>query len=366
MFTTVYSEILDLIDNVDPIKYGQTRNYVDGAVTRLSPYVSRGVISTKQIAQCTLAKGYTTSQISSFLKELAWRDYFQQVWIAKGDAIDQDLKQAQENVTHYNTPSAILKANTTIEAVDTGIRELYDTGYMHNHCRLYVASMACNIAQSHWKNPAQWMYYHLLDADWASNALSWQWVAGSNSTKKYVANQENINRYCHTNQQKTFLDKSYEDLAGIAIPVELTATEPFVLPTNLPITKPPIIDEALPTYIYNFYNLDPDWNTDIKANRILLLEPSFFKKYPVCDRTIAFILELAKNINNIQVVVAEFDELVADSSLTIHYKEHPTTQHYRGIQHQRDWLSPAIRGYFPSFFNYWKKLQGELLTLQAV
>ena len=57
---------------------------------------------------------------------------------------------------------------------------------------MYVASIACNIAQSHWIVPAKWMYYYLLDADWASNSLSWQWVAGTN-LKKYFANQQNIN-----------------------------------------------------------------------------------------------------------------------------------------------------------------------------
>ncbi|WP_080058277.1 FAD-binding domain-containing protein [Spirosoma aerolatum] len=366
MFTTVYREILDSIDQIDPIRYGQTRNYVDGAVTKLSPYVSRGVISTRQIAQRVLNKGFTPDQISPFLKELAWRDYFQQVWIAQIDAIDHDLKQPQENVEHHQIPSAILKANTTIEAIDTGIRDLYDTGYMHNHCRMYVASIACNIARSHWKNPAQWMYYYLLDADWASNALSWQWVAGSNSNKKYFANQENINRYCYTNQEKTFLSKRYEEFPLDNIPAELTTTESFALQTNLPITEPPVIDDTLPIYVYNFYNLDPAWDAHVKANRILLLEPSFFKKYPVCDKTISFLTDLSKNIDVIQIVVAEFDELFANRSTPIHYKEHPTTRHYKGIQHERDWLSPVVRGYFPSFFGYWKKLEGQLPMLLEV
>jgi deoxyribodipyrimidine photo-lyase len=90
------------------------------------------------------------------------------------------------------------------------VEELKQTGYMHNHLRMYVAAIACNIGHSHWHLPARWMYYHLLDADWASNALSWQWVAGSFSSKKYYANQENINKYCHTQQRNTFLDVSYE------------------------------------------------------------------------------------------------------------------------------------------------------------
>ena len=86
---------------------------------------------------------------------------------------------------------------------------------MHNHLRMYVASIVCNVAQSHWINPARWMYYYLLDADWASNSLSWQWVAGSNSNKKYFANQDNINKYCLTTQKGTFLDLDYQKISKI-------------------------------------------------------------------------------------------------------------------------------------------------------
>ena len=88
---------------------------------------------------------------------------------------------------------------------------------MHNHLRMYTASICCNIGQYHWLRPAKWMYYHLLDGDWGSNALSWQWVAGTNSNKKYIANQANINKFCYSNDQNTFLDKSYELLSKFEI-----------------------------------------------------------------------------------------------------------------------------------------------------
>ena len=78
-------------------------------------------------------------------------------------------------------PKAVVEANTTIDAIDEAINELYQNGYMHNHMRMYLASLCCNIAKCHWKHPAKWMYFYLLDGDLASNTLSWQWVAGSNS-----------------------------------------------------------------------------------------------------------------------------------------------------------------------------------------
>jgi deoxyribodipyrimidine photo-lyase len=120
-FPLGYKDILGRIEAIDPIQYGRSRNYLDGAVTRLSPYLSRGVISTRQVAQAVLAKGYKPRDIESFLKELAWRDYFQQVWIAKGEAIDRDVKQAQAQVAHTLLPAAIDAAATGIEAIDAEV-----------------------------------------------------------------------------------------------------------------------------------------------------------------------------------------------------------------------------------------------------
>ncbi|MDX1409150.1 MAG: FAD-binding domain-containing protein, partial [Saprospiraceae bacterium] len=197
-FPARYEDIVARIDHIDPVAYGRTRNYLDGAVTRLSPYISRGVISTRQVMNRVLDRGYNPARIEKFLQELAWRDYWQQVWVALGEGINYDLRRPQEQVEHWVMPKAVAEAATGIDAVDAGIRELYDTGYMHNHLRMYLAAITCNIGRSHWRTPAQWMYYHLLDGDWASNALSWQWVAGTNSRRKYIANQDNINKFCHT------------------------------------------------------------------------------------------------------------------------------------------------------------------------
>ena len=354
-FQTDYNEIIAQIYQIDPIAYGRSRNYLDGAVTKLSPYISRGVISTKIIAEIVLAKGYEPDQIEHFLKELAWRDYFQRVWMGLGD-INKDIKQLQPNYSHTAIPKVLVDANTGISAVDDGIKHLKDTGYLHNHLRMYVASIACNIGQSHWLNPAKWMYYYLIDADWASNALSWQWVAGSFSKKKYFANQENINKYCHTQQIGTFLDRPYEELPNMEIPESLKAHELLLLKTTLPDQKPINLNQQLPTYIYNFYNLDPSWDKHIKANRILLLAPSFFEMYPVCENTIDFILKLCRNIDGIQIYVGEFDALATQLGDSItHYKEHPTNQYYTGTEHPRDWMFKEVTGNFPSFFAYWKK-----------
>ncbi|MBY0424556.1 MAG: deoxyribodipyrimidine photolyase, partial [Cytophagales bacterium] len=158
MFPTDLKSIYQRIEQIDPMAYAQTRNYVDGKVTRLSPYISRGVISTKQVAESLLRKGYELNQLTSILQELAWRDYFQLVWIEKGDQLNDDLKHPQSPVSTYGIPTSVLEAKSGISAIDDAIRELYDTGYLHNHLRMYTAAIVCNLANSHWKNPSQWMY----------------------------------------------------------------------------------------------------------------------------------------------------------------------------------------------------------------
>lgn len=359
MFETKLENIIERATQVEPVKYGNTRNFLDGAVTRLSPYISRGVISTKFVLEKTLTKNYKFYEIEKFLMELAWRDYFQNVWLTKN--IDEEIKQPQPDVKNYSLPKAVLQAKTGIEALDSGINNLYETGYVHNHQRMYIASVVTNIAKSHWKIPAQWFYYHLLDADWASNALSWQWTCAAFSNKKYYANQENINKYCNANQHGTFLDLDYSEFHDLAIPEILQELETPVLRTNLPKKEAIEIDISLPTLVYNFYNLDPFWRNETPANRVLLLEPSHFEKYPVADKTIEFALKLAENIEGIKIYVGEFSELKTEFNLSeIYFKEHPTNAHYAGTQDARDWMFPEIHGYFPSFFSFWKKCEKPL------
>jgi deoxyribodipyrimidine photo-lyase len=360
IFPTTYPEILQRIDEIDPVAYGKTRNFIDGAVTKLSPYISRGVISLPMVKEVILKK-YNRYQSEKLLQELAWREYWQRVWEEKGDLIFSDLKHEQLSVHTHRIPSAVIHAATQIEAIDHSIRDLYQTGYMHNHCRMYVASIICNIAKCHWLQPSQWMYYHLLDGDLASNSLSWQWVAGTFSSKKYYCNQENINKYCYSHQRHTFLDESYEVLPVKEIPDILKNTESLNLSTKLPASCRPLIKEQLPTLIYNAYNLDPLWHKDIEANRILLLEPSHYHTHPVSEKVINFIMDLSKNISGIQIYTGEFSSLVSyTGNSKIIYKKHPTCIHYTGESESYDYLFPQVSGYFPSFFSYWKKCEALL------
>jgi deoxyribodipyrimidine photo-lyase len=357
-FPTDYPSIINRINRIDPVQYARTRNYIDGAVTGLSPYLSRGVISLPQVRDAILAR-YKFYEAEKLLQELAWREYWQRVWQATGDGIFTDLRQVQAGVAHRKLPVALQHATTGINAVDESIRLLYKTGYMHNHFRMYTAAIACNIGQAHWLQPARWMYYHLLDGDLASNSLSWQWVAGAFSSKKYYCNQENINKYSKTQQTATFLDTGYESLAAMEKPPEaLKQMCDFHQVTVLPKTNVPYIDTTIPTLVYNTCNLDPLWHNDIAANRILLLEPSHFTKYPVSNNVLNFIIALAANIPDIQVFTGEFSylqQLVHTQEIV--FKSHPAFTHYTGKAESYNYMFPGVSGYFASFSGYWKKCQ---------
>ena len=358
-FTVDYASILNKIEAINPVKYAHSRNYIDGQVNYLSPYISRGVISTKQVLKSLLAKDYSFEQLEPLIQQLCWRDYFQR--IAQVKDINTEIKQVQEHVKHQAIPLSILEAKTGIQAIDQAIETLFESGYIHNHNRLYLAALTCNIGKSHWLHPAKWMYYHLLDGDWASNACSWQWVAGANSSKKYYANQENINKYTASKQRNTYLDTSYEVLPEMEIPDSLTTTEEFNFEITLPEGDSIQIIPNQPIFIYNYYNLDPLWHKDEPGNRILLLEPEFFQNYPLSKKCMDFMLDLSKNIQDIQIYVGSFQSFSAEYKETsIYYKEHPLNLAYLGVQEERDWISNDVVGYYPSFFSYWKKVKKHL------
>ncbi|MDC3337352.1 deoxyribodipyrimidine photolyase [Flavobacteriales bacterium] len=318
------------------------------------------MISTKQVFTAIKSSGISWEKSEKLIQELAWRDYWQQVWIAKGDEIHKDLKHPQSPVRNYKMPKAITTAQTGINAVDEAIQELYASGYMHNHMRMYVAALCCNIAQCHWRESAKWLYAHLLDGDLASNQLSWQWVSGANASKKYYANQNNINKYWGSNQKNTFLDVDYADFPEMDVPAVL---QPSI---NLEI-KPRLLKEPIPkldsnqiTAVYNYYNLDCDWLTGSEYQRVLLIEPSIFERFPITQKCIDFMMELANNISNIHIFIGEFCELEKYiDSRKISYKEHPLNTHYSGNVYPREWLSD-VEGYYRSFFGFWKQCKKQI------
>jgi deoxyribodipyrimidine photo-lyase len=375
-----YAALLEQVKSYQPGKYHATRNYTNGAVTSWSPYISRGLLSPVLVMEQLKLK-YSYQEWIGFMQQMAWREYFQRVWQHQGGLILEDLKSMQTNVILKQLPLPMQNASTGIHTLDNAIHQLYDTGYLHNHLRMYLSMLHSNIFKAAWLPGAKWMYAHLFDHDPAANFLSWQWVAGTFSSKKYIANQENINKYTNIKQEGTFIDTEYENLteaifnaAGQIKPNHAgkwpaPLDQNFNIDTNTILNNikeqnlPQIFDinklsSNKPYCIYNSFNLDPIWHADEDVHRILLLEPNHFNQFPVTEKVLQFVIDLATtNITDIQIFIGNFESLSQHIQTSIYFKEHPTTKHYQGIQEERDWLFPQVNGYFPSFFGYWKKCE---------
>ena len=355
-FPTTLEAVLERIDQFDPERYARSRNFIHGGVSYLSPYLSRGFITVPQVVSRLNERGFGIGNAEKFIQELAWRDFYTRTWFQKGDQIFEDIRHPQEGVLHSGLPAAVLHSSTGIQALDKHLAALPETGYLHNHVRMYLAAVTCNVGKFHWSEPAKWLYYHLLDGDLASNALSWQWCAGTFSNKRYYANQENINKYAGTNQVGTFLDYSYEDLPLQSAPEVLKESVKPFLDFTPPVTKPLEIDPNVPTYIYTHYTLDPTFHAGEIGNRILVLEPSHFAKHPISPKVLQFILDLAKNIPGIQVYFGEYRDLNVRGI----FCDHPINAHFQGIREEHPSLVPGLVGEFTSFFSYWNKLSKKL------
>ena len=207
--------------------YARSRNHLEGAVTRLSPYITHGMLTLPQVLAAVQAdelsrdpKGRGLRPDHKFINELAWREYFHHVWTHEGKGVFSSLHEGPMPESAYARalPSDIAQGCTGVPAIDQAVRELYDTGYLHNHARMWLASYVVHLRKVHWRAGADWMFAHLLDGDLASNHLSWQWVAGTGSHKPYLFNAGNVEKFApaHWHSRGTVIDASYEVLEAVA------------------------------------------------------------------------------------------------------------------------------------------------------
>jgi deoxyribodipyrimidine photo-lyase len=184
---------------INPIKYASTRNFSDGHVTKLSPYISHGIISLNEVRNYALELCSQPIQITKFIQELAWRDFWHRILAAHPDWSWQDVEPYKTGyrASDYDDtlPKDIKEGKTGVACLDGFINELLTTGYIHNHARMYLASYVVHFRRVKWQAGAKWFLEHLLDGDIASNNLSWQWVASTFSNKPYIFNLENVAKY---------------------------------------------------------------------------------------------------------------------------------------------------------------------------
>lgn len=179
-------------------RYAATRNHLDGEVTRLSAYLRHGCLSLAEVRDAAL-EHHKPYEVQKFVSELGWRDYYQRVYAAVGNRLLEDLEPYKTGLSPDDyaddLPADIPAGETGLACMDAFARELADTGYLHNHARMWVAAYVVHHRRVKWQAGARWFLTHLLDGDVASNHLSWQWVASTFSHKPYFFNRENLERY---------------------------------------------------------------------------------------------------------------------------------------------------------------------------
>ncbi len=352
------AELINYIETIDAAKYARQRNYTGGS-TRLSEYISRGMISLPEVRDIILEHN-TPSSAWKLINELSWREYWQLVWQIRGDGIFEYIRPLTSEI-RLGIPEAVIDATTGIAALDSGIRQLIDTGYIDNHMRMWLAGLICNVAHCDWKIGADWMHSYLVDGDYASNHLSWQWVAGSYTGKPYLPQQENINKYTKTTQRDTYLDKTYSQIAAMPVPGELSEIvtrlpdQTAVLPAST-ITHDELAD-APEILLYSPWTLDPSWRQRSAAYRVLLLDTNMFGDHHFNQNVIDSILWFAKQIPDMKILFDTPQALAAVSGSIIR-KSYAGIKSWPGIVDQPDLLYPAVKPlFYPSFSAFWKAIK---------
>lgn len=162
-------------------QYDQVRDFPSSSGTsRLAPHIHFGEISPRQVWQCAYATEKTKG-VEVFLKELLWREFsLNQLWqhpALRTQPIRKEFNAFgwQNNETHL---AAWQRGRTGIPIVDAGMRELWQTGWMHNRVRMICASYLVKHLLIPWQEGEKWFWDTLCEADEAANGASWQWVAG--------------------------------------------------------------------------------------------------------------------------------------------------------------------------------------------
>ena len=183
-------------------KYAADRNFDPGPENRnntslLSQYISHRIIDEQETIRSAYQK-FPFKKIEKFVQEVFWRTYWKgwlemrpQVW----DDYNQDLNNLQNELNSSNYKEAI-EGNTKIPCFNDWVLELKEFGYLHNHARMWFASIWIFTLGLPWQLGADFFLKHLLDGDPASNTLGWRWVAGLHTKgKHYLASEWNINKF---------------------------------------------------------------------------------------------------------------------------------------------------------------------------
>ena len=184
-------------------EYSRLRNFDYGPDNRsniscLSPYITHGIISELEVIKKSLSK-FSFSKNEKFIQEVLWRTYWKG-WLELRPAVWTDylneLKKIREEFKDNANYKKAIEGNTKIECFNEWVNELKENNYLHNHARMWFASIWVFTLELPWQLGAEFFLKHLYDGDAAANTLGWRWVAGIQTQgKNYLASEWNIKKF---------------------------------------------------------------------------------------------------------------------------------------------------------------------------
>ena len=178
------------VDQDDPAiyRYGEGRNRIDEEGTsRLSPYLRFGMLSARQVAVAAYSAVESAPNPSAqasagaWLNEIIWREFYISILYHFPDVLKQAFRAGLRDIQWRNDErefAAWCAGRTGYPVVDAAMRQLNETGWMHNRARMIVASFLVKDLLTDWRWGEQWFMRHLVDGDPAANNGGWQWTAG--------------------------------------------------------------------------------------------------------------------------------------------------------------------------------------------
>jgi len=184
-------------------EYSKLRNFDFGPEKRsnvscLSPYITHGIINEQEIIKKSLGK-FSFSKNEKFIQEVLWRTYWKG-WLELRPNVWSDylteLIKIKENLKNNQNYKNAIEGKTKIDCFNQWVMELKENNYLHNHTRMWFASIWIFTLELPWQLGAEFFMQHLYDGDAASNTLGWRWVAGVQTQgKHYLASEWNIKKF---------------------------------------------------------------------------------------------------------------------------------------------------------------------------
>ena len=197
-------------------EYSKLRNFDFGPNKRsntscLSPYITHGVINEKEVIRKSLDK-FSFSKNEKFIQEVLWRTYWKGWMELRSGVWDDyliDLKNIKEEFKDNKDYLNAIDGNTKIECFNEWVNELKTYNYLHNHTRMWFASIWIFTLELPWQLGAEFFMQHLYDGDAASNTLGWRWVAGVQTQgKHYLASEWNIKKFTNNRFENIKLNEN--------------------------------------------------------------------------------------------------------------------------------------------------------------